>query len=300
MSVPARLLQRSSILLGAGAVALAAGLVAPVHADPGGQPNGNSSSARDDDGKPGNGAKDPKPGNGPKDPKPGKGPKDPNPGKGPVTGIPGDGDGDGVGAGPGQAPGQPDDASDKQHRVVICKYIRTPGETEVPDHVIVVDYHALEGKGFDGTFPFPFSDGQNGSVAIRWAEKGESAREIELAGCATGETPVEEVPEDEVPEAELPEAETPDGEVGGIVLPGDGGGIHPVLAEEGSVLGIYLDAIDQAAPVTEADRFEAGPGDVLPEAGAPAGLRLAALLGGLLTILGVALLVARRRAGFGA
>ena len=292
MSVPARLLQRSFVLVGAGAVVVAAGLVAPVHADPGGQPNPQSSSARDDDGKPGNGPKDPKPGNGPKDPKPGNGPKDPKPGNGAGNGTPGD-DGDG----PGQAPAEPDNASDKQHRVVICKYIRKPGETEVPDHVIVVDYHALEGKGFTGTFPYPFSDGQHGSVAIRWAEKGESASEIDLAGCATSETPVEEVPEEEVPEEETPEEETPDGEVGGIVVPGDGQGADPVLAEEGSVLGIYLDAIDAAAPVTEADRFEAGPGDVLPEAGAPAGLRLAALIGGLLTLAGAGLLVARRRSG---
>ncbi len=285
MSVLARPLRRSSALLGAAAVVLAAGLVTPVHADPGGQPNGNSASARDDDGKPGNGPKDPKPGNGPKDPKPGNGPKGPKPGN-PNPGNPNPGDGDG----PGQAPAEPGDASDKIHKVVICKYVRTPGETEVAHHVIVVDYHALEGKGFDGTFPYPFSDGQHGSVAIRWAEKGESASEIDVAGCTASEAPF-----DEVPEEETPDEETPD-EVGGGMLPGDGLNADPTLVEEGAVLGAYVDAAE-VAPADAIKPFNAGPGDVLPEAGASAYLRLAAIVGGLLTLAGAALLIARRRSG---
>lgn len=280
MSVPAHLLRRSSVLLGAASVVLAAGLVTPVHADPGGQPNGNSASARDDDGKPGNGPQDPKPGNGPKDPNPGNGPKDPNPG----NPNPGEGDGDG----PGQAPAEPGDASDKIHKVVICKYVRTPGEAEVGTHVIVVDYHALEGKGFDGTFPYPFSDGQVGSVAIRWAEKGESAREISLAGCPTTATPDEEVPEEETPD-----------EVGGGMLPGNGLSADPALVEDDAVLGAYVDAAEDAegALAGTIEPFNAGPGDVLPEAGASAYLRLAAIVGGLLTLAGAALLIARRRSG---
>jgi len=59
------------------------------------------------------------------------------------------------------------------HQVVVCKYVGTPGVDErlqTGNNPIVVDTHALEGDGFDGTFPFEFSDAQGNSIAIRYAE----------------------------------------------------------------------------------------------------------------------------------
>jgi hypothetical protein len=58
-----------------------------------------------------------------------------------------------------------------EHQVVVCKYVGTPGVDETlqtGQNPIVVDYHALLGAGFDGTFPFPFSDAQGKSVAVQW------------------------------------------------------------------------------------------------------------------------------------
>lgn len=61
-------------------------------------------------------------------------------------------------------------ATDNQ-QVVVCKYVSTPGESELVQtgqNPIVVSVNALE-DGFDGTFPFAFSDAQGGSIAIRYA-----------------------------------------------------------------------------------------------------------------------------------
>ena len=58
-----------------------------------------------------------------------------------------------------------------EHKVVVCKYVGTPGVDErlqTGQNPIVVDYHALLGAGFTGTFPFAFSDAQGKSVAVQW------------------------------------------------------------------------------------------------------------------------------------
>lgn len=58
-----------------------------------------------------------------------------------------------------------------EHKVVVCKYVGTPGTDErlqTGQNPIVVDYHALLGDGFAGVFPFAFSDAQSHSVAVLW------------------------------------------------------------------------------------------------------------------------------------
>ena len=51
-------------------------------------------------------------------------------------------------------------------KVVVCKYVGTPGVNETLQNTITVNANAL-GHGWDGsTFPFPFSDAQDHSVAI--------------------------------------------------------------------------------------------------------------------------------------
>lgn len=93
------------------------------------------------------------------------------------------------------------------HKVVVCKYVRKPGEAEVFSHIIVVSENALLGKGFAGAFPFAFSDAHFKSVAVRFAAKGEQAREISPAACPADEEP---------PGEEPPPGEAPGGDVGGI------------------------------------------------------------------------------------
>lgn len=78
-------------------------------------------------------------------------------------------------------------------RVVVCKYVRKPGETEVLHHVIIVDSSALE-PGFTGTFPFEFRDAHFRSVAIRFAEEGEKAKDVSLPECPAVEEPPPEEP----------------------------------------------------------------------------------------------------------
>lgn len=101
-------------------------------------------------------------------------------------------------------------------RVVVCKYVRKPGVAEVFSHIIVVNENALLGKGFAGVFPFPFSDAHFSSVAIRYAERGEQASEVDEASCPAQEPPGEEPPGEEPP-GEGSAGEQPPGEVGGIV-----------------------------------------------------------------------------------
>lgn len=58
------------------------------------------------------------------------------------------------------------------HKVVVCKYIGTPGVDErlqTGQNPIVVDEASLEGDGFVGIFPFEFEDKHGKSVAIRYA-----------------------------------------------------------------------------------------------------------------------------------
>jgi hypothetical protein len=69
------------------------------------------------------------------------------------------------------------------NQVVVCKYSHTPETGEIAQTIIIVNTNALEGDGFDGTFPFVFSDEQNSSIAIRFAEVGENSNELEIGEC---------------------------------------------------------------------------------------------------------------------
>lgn len=69
------------------------------------------------------------------------------------------------------------------NQVVVCKYSHTPETGEVAQTIIIVSINALEGEGFDGTFPFLFSDEHNSSIAIRHAEVGENANDLEIGEC---------------------------------------------------------------------------------------------------------------------
>lgn len=109
--------------------------------------------------------------------------------------------------GPSYAEGKGD-----PHRVVVCKYVQTPGDGEELHHVVIVDDHALD--GFGGTFPAEFSDAHFRSLALRWAEPGEQAKDVALSECpAVEEPPVEEPPVEEPPVEEPPgEEEQPPAE----------------------------------------------------------------------------------------
>jgi hypothetical protein len=59
-----------------------------------------------------------------------------------------------------------------EHKVVVCKYVGTPGVDErlqTGNNPIVVDYHSLPGfePATDG-FPFAFADAQGQSIAVQW------------------------------------------------------------------------------------------------------------------------------------
>jgi hypothetical protein len=79
------------------------------------------------------------------------------------------------------APAMADDATDPsvqavavEHKVVVCKYVTTPGEGEVlqtGQNPIEVDENAL-GSEFTGTFPYTFNDAQGRSIAIGWVGEG--------------------------------------------------------------------------------------------------------------------------------
>lgn len=76
------------------------------------------------------------------------------------------------------------------NKVVVCKWVGTPGDGEVlqtGDNPIVVSVNALEGKGFDGTFPFEFEDAQGRSVAIRYSENPQDKGDI--SECTSDESP---------------------------------------------------------------------------------------------------------------
>ncbi|MBM0125245.1 LPXTG cell wall anchor domain-containing protein [Pimelobacter simplex] len=138
---------------------------------------------------------------------------------------------------------------------------------EVYSHPIIVDYHALLGQGFTGTFPYPFSDGQLGSVAIRWAARGERARDVADSECPTSGAPPSELP----PAAGMAAPAT-HGQVAGVVEEADLASVREVQATATRQTG-------------------------LPQTGAPAGLVLLAVAGGLLVGGGAALATkaARRR-----
>ena len=82
-------------------------------------------------------------------------------------------------------------------KVVVCKYVSTPGGHV--DHVVVVDDNTLPDE-FDGNFPFSWTDahGQSsqGSVAIRYANPGpppEQAKDISLSECPQSEEPQDQI-----------------------------------------------------------------------------------------------------------
>jgi|SRR5688572_14195704 len=77
-----------------------------------------------------------------------------------------------------------------EHQVVVCKYVGTPGvdeELQTGQNPIVVDYHALLGAGFNGTFPFAFSDAQGQSIAVQWTD---DVHFSDLSVCPPGDSPV--------------------------------------------------------------------------------------------------------------
>jgi len=58
-----------------------------------------------------------------------------------------------------------------EKKVLVCKYVGTPGQDErlkEGKQPISVSENSLLGDGFDGTFPFEFSDAQGRSVAIAY------------------------------------------------------------------------------------------------------------------------------------
>jgi hypothetical protein len=94
-------------------------------------------------------------------------------------------------------------SNDDPHQVVVCKYVGTPGPDErlqTGQNPIVVDIAALE-DGFDGTFPFEFSDKQGRSVAIRYAANSHDGDISECPGYVQP-TPTPEVTPSPVPSTE--------------------------------------------------------------------------------------------------
>ena len=59
-----------------------------------------------------------------------------------------------------------------EHKVVVCKYVGTPGVDErlqTGNNPIVVDVSSLD-DGFTGSFPYTFSDAHVKSVAVQWTD----------------------------------------------------------------------------------------------------------------------------------
>ncbi|MBM7518472.1 hypothetical protein [Nocardioides nitrophenolicus] len=63
-------------------------------------------------------------------------------------------------------------------KVVVCKYVSTP--PGVLHHIVIPSVNSL--PGFPGTFPWAFADAQI-SVAIRYANDGEQAKDVALSEC---------------------------------------------------------------------------------------------------------------------
>ncbi len=74
-------------------------------------------------------------------------------------------------------------------KVVVCKYVTKP--SGVFHHIIIVSEATITKLGFNGTFPFSWTDahGQtgSGSKAVRYATPGEKAKDVSVAEC--GSTP---------------------------------------------------------------------------------------------------------------
>lgn len=86
-------------------------------------------------------------------------------------------------------------------KVVVCKYSHTPETGELAQTIVIVSANALEGEGFTGTFPFNFSDEHNSSIAIRFAEVGEQANDLDIGECPPfpGDDECPELPGDQPP-----------------------------------------------------------------------------------------------------
>jgi hypothetical protein len=72
-------------------------------------------------------------------------------------------------------------------KVVVCKYVSTQGG--VLDHIVIVSENTLgnANQPFNGVLPFIWTDAQGqtevGSIAIRYAEEGEQAQDVDPSEC---------------------------------------------------------------------------------------------------------------------
>lgn len=79
------------------------------------------------------------------------------------------------------------EATGNPNKVVVCKYVSTPGG--VLDHIVIVDDNTLGNatQPWPGTLPFIWTDAQGqttvGSIAIRYAMEGEQAHDVPLSEC---------------------------------------------------------------------------------------------------------------------
>ncbi|MEO7349942.1 MAG: hypothetical protein ABIW32_08830, partial [Terrimesophilobacter sp.] len=89
-------------------------------------------------------------------------------------------------------------------KVVVCKYVQTPGASEQLDHIIIPNANSL--SWFNGTFPAYFSDAQGRSVAIRAAADGEQATDVSLSECPAPTPPPEDASASATPTAATCEA----------------------------------------------------------------------------------------------
>ena len=79
-----------------------------------------------------------------------------------------------------------------EHKVVVCKYVGTPGVDErlqTGNNPITPDANSL--PGFTGTFPWEFADAQGQSIAIRWAA---DSHDGDISECPAPRGPVEVTP----------------------------------------------------------------------------------------------------------
>jgi len=81
------------------------------------------------------------------------------------------------------------------NQVVVCKYSHTPVANEVAQTVIIINTNGLNGTDFAGVFPFIFSDQQNTSIATRFAEDGELAKDLVIGEECPPFQPTDECPE---------------------------------------------------------------------------------------------------------
>jgi LPXTG-motif cell wall-anchored protein len=214
-------------------------------------------------------------------------------------------------------------------QVVVCKYTSTPVTGEIAHHIVINSANALEGDGFDGTFPFFFSDAQNQSIAIRYAEEGEQSNDLEIGECPPFPGPEvcpegtdhagEEIPEGETAESfcndEEPPAVCPEGtDNAGQEIP-EGETEESFCNEAPEVCPEGTDNAGQEIPEGETAESFCNEGDnppepiidpppappappetpTLPNTGSPALLSSLGLMGALLLAAGSTLLMRARR-----